>query len=260
MDNFGFIITRHVNSEKTNKYWNQCVKCLRTLYPLKKIIIIDDNSNQQLVKAEYNYRNVEIIKSDFKGRGELLPYFYFLKNKFFENAVIIHDSVFFHKRIEFERLIGINALPLWYFHADTENIANTFRITEKLKLSQNLHKILSLNDKIFDMSDVSGLANNKWYGCFGVQSFINHNFLNYLENKYNISKMIEAVHCRADRCCLERIFGCIFFIENKRALRIKSVFGNIHSYHKWGYNYDQYERDFRINRVPRGVIKVWTGR
>ena len=97
-NNFGFIVTRHVNSVKTNMYWNQCVKLLRTLYPMKKIIVIDDNSNYSYVKAEFDYENVTIIQSEYPGRGELLPYYYFLKNKFFENAVIIHDSVFFHKR------------------------------------------------------------------------------------------------------------------------------------------------------------------
>ena len=40
MDNYGFIIIRHVNSVKTNKYWNQSVKLIRTIYPNKKIIII----------------------------------------------------------------------------------------------------------------------------------------------------------------------------------------------------------------------------
>ena len=98
IDNYGFIITRHVNSEKTNMYWNRCVRCIRTFYPLKKIVIIDDNSDQSFVKDEFNYRNVIHIQSEFPGRGELLPYYYFHKNKFFENAVIIHDSVFFHER------------------------------------------------------------------------------------------------------------------------------------------------------------------
>ena len=50
IDNYGFIISRHVNSEKTNKYWNNCVKCLRHLYPFKKIVIIDDNSNYNMLK------------------------------------------------------------------------------------------------------------------------------------------------------------------------------------------------------------------
>jgi hypothetical protein len=62
MNSFGFIITRHVNSEKTNKYWNHSVKCLRKLYPLKKIVIIDDNSNYSFVKPFFNYANIEIIQ------------------------------------------------------------------------------------------------------------------------------------------------------------------------------------------------------
>ena len=103
MDNFGFIITRHVNSVKTNKYWNHSVKLLRTFYPLKKIVIIDDNSNYDYVNSEFEYKNLHIIQSEFHGRGELLPYYYFLKYKFFQNAIIIHDSVFFHMRINFEK-------------------------------------------------------------------------------------------------------------------------------------------------------------
>jgi hypothetical protein len=96
---FGFIITRHVNSEQTNKYWNQNVKLIRSLYPLKKIIIIDDNSTQSFVKADFEYKNLEIIQSEYPKRGELLPFIYYLKYKWFDNAVIIHDSTFIHKRI-----------------------------------------------------------------------------------------------------------------------------------------------------------------
>ena len=47
---YGFIITRHVNSEITNKYWNHAIRCIRRFYPYRKIIIIDDNSNQLFVK------------------------------------------------------------------------------------------------------------------------------------------------------------------------------------------------------------------
>ena len=130
---YGFIITRHVNSEKTNKYWNECLRCIRRFYPFKKIVIIDDNSNQSLVKADFPYKNVEVIQSEYPGRGELLPYYYFYKRHFFENAVIIHDSVFFHKRINFEKLVGTPVLPLWHFEADKENIHNTNRIIHSIK-------------------------------------------------------------------------------------------------------------------------------
>ena len=80
MNSFGFIITRHVNSEKSNKYWNRCVKLLRTFYPHRQIVIIDDNSNYAFVKSDADYRNLTIIQSEFHGRGELLPYYYYIKN------------------------------------------------------------------------------------------------------------------------------------------------------------------------------------
>jgi hypothetical protein len=251
--NFGFIITRHVMCERTNKYWNKCVWCIRRFYPLKKIIIIDDNSNYDFVKAEFDYANIEVIQSEFKGRGELLPYYYFIKNKFFDNAVILHDSVFIHRRIHFEKLLGLKVIPLWFFYPDKENVNNTLRISNNLMNSIPIKQKIILNDNIL------GLTHSKWYGCFGVQSFINHEFLIYLENKYKISNMITAVKCREDRCSLERIFGCIFFTENQKILNKKSLFGDIMKYQKWGYSYDEYENDFKNKKVKK-VVKVWTGR
>jgi hypothetical protein len=254
MDNFGFIITRHVNSVLTNKYWNHSVKLLRTLYPLKKIVIIDDNSNYDYVKSEFDYKNVEIIQSEFPGRGELLPYYYFLKYKFFQNAIIIHDSVFFHKRVNFEKLNGIKVIPLWFFYSDKENIENTKRITSCLKNN------FILDSKINKELNVLGLSTDKWNGCFGVQSYINLSFLQSIQDKYNIINMIHAVKCREDRCCLERIFGLIFCTEIPELFKKKSLFGDIMKYEKWGYTFEQYMIDLKKGTIPRLVVKVWTGR
>lgn len=254
MDTFGFIITRHVNSVKTNKYWNQCVKLLRTFYPLRKIVIIDDNSNYEFVKAEFDYKNLQIIQSEYPGRGELLPYYYLLKHKFFENAVIIHDSVFFHKRIDFENFKGTNVIPLWFFYPDRENIENTKRIA----LNLNNYKVIE--SKLINENVVLGMNASKWYGCFGVQSYINLKFLEHIQAKYNITNLISAVKCRADRCSLERIFGSIFFTESPKILNKKSLLGDIMKYHKWGYTYEQYVTGLKKGTVPRAIVKVWTGR
>ena len=116
METYGFIITRHVRCEETNKYWNNSIRCLRYLYPHRKIVIIDDNSNPNFLKEENSYENIQVINSEFIGRGELLPYYYYLKYKFFQNAVIIHDSVFFHKKIKFEAMKNVKVLPLWHFN------------------------------------------------------------------------------------------------------------------------------------------------
>lgn len=253
-NNYGFIIIRHVNSERTNKYWNNSVKYLIRLYPNQKIVIIDDNSNPIYLKSEFEYKNVQVISSEFKGRGELLPYYYYIKNNFFENAVILHDSVFLHKRILFERLYGISVMPLWFFYSDQENINNTLRITHNLKNN------FSLIQKLNSDANLPGLTNYKWYGCFGVQSYINRKFLLQLEEKYGITRLVNSVTCRADRCCLERIFGCMFFSEYSKLHNMKSLFGDIRKYQKWGYTYEQYERDVKKRTLPKGVIKVWTGR
>jgi hypothetical protein len=258
MQTYGFILTRHVRCEKTNKYWNTSVKLLRTLYPNRQIIIIDDNSNPEFVKAEAAYKNVEIIKSEFPGRGELLPYYYYLKHKFFENAIILHDSVFIHKRINFDELVkkDIKVIPFWFFFPDKEDIVNRTRILSSLQNSQHIQSKLLL-DKL-----VLGMSIEKWYGCFGVQSFINHGFLTLLENKYKITNLINYVKCRADRCVLERIFGCLFYTEYPQLAKSakKALLGTIHSYQTWGYTYSQYEKDVKERTIPKTIVKIWTGR
>jgi len=251
---FGFIITRHVNSSKTNMYWNQCVTLLRRLYPRNKIIIIDDNSNYDFVKANFNYQNVQIIQSEFHGRGELLPYYYYLNNKFFDNAVIIHDSVFFHKRVNFELLQNLKVLPLWYFNPDKENINNTKNIISKLNNSGILHSKIDVEQNIIQ------LPHDKWYGCFGCQSYINHDFLIKINQKYNIVNLIEHITNRPDRCCLERIMGCIFFTEYNKILEKKSLFGDIMKYQTYGFSFDNYVSNLREKKIPKYVVKVWTGR
>jgi len=254
MDDYGFIITRHVNSEKTNNYWNRSIQCIQRFYPNKKIIIIDDNSNYNYVKSNFDYKNIEIIQSEYPGRGELLPYYYFFKHHFFRNAIIIHDSVFFHKRINFEKISNIKVLPFWYFIKDCENIQRTLNILDVLNNKNNIKKKIILNDNVL------GLDHDKWYGCFGVQSYINLDFLNFIENKYKLFRLLKIVKCRQDRCCLERIFGIIFSLEYPELLRQKSLLGDIFNYQKWGYTYDNYINDLNQRKIPVPIVKIWTGR
>ena len=253
---YGFIITRHVNSEQTNKYWNQCVKLIRTHYPLKKVIIIDDNSNPTFVKADFDYVNIEIIQSAYPKRGELLPYIYFLKNKWFDNAVIIHDSVFIHKRIPFEK-ITCNVIPLWHHNYDKDNLPNLLRICNNLKNSSHLKNKLNGNE-----INILGLNKNDNFNlCFGVQSYINLNFLEMLENKYGITNLISVINCRTDRCGLERIMGLLFNEECPMLKYNGSLFGKIHNHYKaFKYNYNQYLQDLNKKKVYAPFVKVWTGR
>lgn len=257
MDNCGFIITRHVNSEKTNKYWNHNVALIKRLYTNPKIVIIDDNSNYEFVKSDHDLSDIKVIQSEFPGRGELLPYYYLLKHQFFENAFILHDSVFIHRKINLDKLKGVKVLPLWFFPSDTENISNTKRIIRGLR---NYHL---LEDKLEKKQLVLRMPQHEWFGCFGVQCYINLHFLKYMETKYGLTNLVNVVHNREDRCCLERIFGCIFFNEYKEIQKLRSLLGDIVKYQTWGYTFDEYMEDYakKSDRLKKyNVVKVWTGR
>lgn len=258
---YGFIIIRHVNSEITNKYWNESVRCIRRIYPHRKIVVIDDNSIQSFVKNEMEYQNVEYIQSEFPQRGELLPYYYFHKHHFFDNAIIIHDSVFIQKRINFDAFenAGIRVLPLWHFSEDKiENEAHTVNLCRVLKNNREM-----INDYLYknDKYTTLGMSKQIWTGCFGAQSFINYNFLNYLQAKYQLFNLLSVIKTRPDRCCLERILGAIFNLECPRLKKISSMFGSIHTYMRWGYTYKEYRDHMdRHKRAIVPVVKVWTGR
>ena len=253
---FGFIISRHVNSDLTNKYWNTCVQQLNLIYPNISIIIIDDNSNPLFLKSEHEYNNLTIVQSEYPKCGELLPYYYFYKNHYFDNAVIIHDSIFFKSIINFNFLEKqqIKVIPLWHFNwAKQENSYNTHRLASIL--TNNSTIINSIGDNQITLSLNN---NNNWSGCFGVQAFINHSFLCLLQNKYKLFNLLKVVKCRADRCCLERLFAIIFYIEYPILYNLKSLLGAINKYCKWGLTYNDYIQNNINKKLP--IIKVWTGR
>jgi hypothetical protein len=253
---YGFIITRHVNSEQTNRYWNQCVKLIRTHYPFKKIIIIDDNSNYNFVKADHEYINTEFIQSEYPKRGELLPYIYFLRHQWFDNAIILHDSVFIHERIPFEK-IKFPVMPLWHHSYDQEYLDNLLRISNYLKNNFYLkQKLQGPGINILGMP-----SNDKFDLCFGAMTYIKLNFLKKIETKYNLSNLINCINCRKDRCGLERIIGLLFFQEFPYLKNIGSLFGNINNHYKsFKYNYNEYSNDFKNNKAHEKFVKVWTGR
>jgi len=243
--NFGFIVTRHVNSEKTNGYWNQCVKLLRTHYEKCKIVIIDDNSNKDYVKSEYDYKNVTIIQSEYHGRGELLPYIYYLKFKWFDNAVIIHDSVFFHFTYPFQKLTT-KFSSLWNFGNNDSELYNIERVS----------RVLKNNKKIIE--NIYNWNKQTWVSSQGAQAFINLDFLIYLNNKYCLENLVDVVLNRNDRATLERIIGILIYIETNNK---NTIFGDINLLYKAGnYTFDEYINLFNNGKVMRKIVKVWTGR
>ena len=234
----GFIILRHVNNERTNKLWIECYNCIRKFYSTNNILIIDDNSNYKYI-TNIPLTNTTVINTEFKGRGELLPYIYYINNKIADYVVILHDSVFIQKYMDFKQENKF----LWYFK--NNNIQDE-------KLETFLINKLDNNKMLLDIYN-----KKRWYGCFGCMSVITHDFLVKLNNKYNLSNLIRHITNRHTRMCLERVIGTLLFIELNNENNF-SVFENIHNYCKWGITYEEYQSNKNITQNK--LVKVWTGR
>jgi len=229
----GFILLRHVISKTTNKYWIKSYDCIRKFYPENEIVIIDDNSNKKFITQKILYKT-KIINSEFKSRGELLPYYYYLNNKFFDTAFIIHDSVFINKYID----INVNKYKfIWEFEHKWDNVRDEERII-----------------KIFNSKELLDFYRKKhlWKGCFGAMTIINHDYLVSINKLYNINKMLNYIKTRKDRMSFERVIACIL---QKHSKKEKTLLGNIHKYCKWAISF--YDID-KYTHLP--IIKVWSGR
>ena len=232
MKTIGFIMLRHVNNELTNKYWIKCVNSIRQYYPENNILIIDDNSNYEYITEQPLYKTT-IINSEYPNRGELLPYYYYLHNKLFDIAVIIHDSVFINKYID----MSVHKYKLlWEFEHDWDQIEDEIRMI-------NVFNDLELK-AFYD-------TKNLWKGCFGCMSIITHDYLTHINNKYDISKLLDCVLNRYNRSSFERVIGCLLQKEGKK----ETLLGDIHNYCNWGIHFNEIDK---YENLP--IIKCWTGR
>lgn len=244
MEKFVFIIIRHINSEETNKYWIESYKCIREFYPNTKIIIIDDNSDIKYINDfGLIFENVEFVQSEFPKRGELLPYYYFYKNKYAEKAVIIHDSVFIKGKIDFEKYKNIDIKFLWHHKHIWDDEINEKRL---IKTLDNNEELLQLYNK-----------KDSWILCFGVMSFLSHEFITKIQDKYKIFNLLEHVNSRDDRMCLERIFGLLCIAIKPELNNNPSIFG-IKNLVK--ITYEHYEHNKNISFEMSFFTKVFTSR
>lgn len=207
----GFIILRHVHSNLTNQYWLYSYDSIRKHYPNFPILIIDDNSNTKYLTERELY-NTKIINSEYPRRGEILPYYYYLHNRLFESAVILHDSVFINRPID---LSVDNYKLIWEFG---HHCGHT--VDERNMI------------KVFNDPDLVDFYNKKekWKGCFGGMSIITHKFLCTIDDKYDISKLLPHITTRHSRCCFERVIACLLQKEHPKEV----LLGDIHKYCPWG--------------------------
>jgi hypothetical protein len=244
---YGFIIVRHVNNEKTNEYWQESWRCIRKFYPRHRIVMIDDNSNPKFVTQLKHDPHTILIQSEYPGRGELLPYLYYAKygGDWFKKAVILHDSVFIQHPVDFRCK---NYRMFWTFE----------KFYDKPEIEKKLIQSL---DNYQPILDVYQKKRDKWLGCFGVMMSVDLEYLQRINEIHNLARMADVVKTRSDRCGLERVMACLMQYYERKSISELSLFGDIFSYCKWELTWDQYKkRDTNGLFKDLPLCKVWSGR
>jgi hypothetical protein len=242
-----FVILRNIKTSKDNDLWISSYNSIRKFYT-NLIVIIDDNSTINTVNGKLI--NTEVIKSEWNGAGEILPYYYFLHHKWADRMIFLHDSMFLHRPFRDSELEGSIR---FHWHFENTEIRDHSKIT-------NLLSILSHSQ---DMLDAYTQSTIPWKGCFGGASIIDLELVEQLENTYEFfSKLVMSIRTRKDRETFERVFGIVLFHEG--LVDTTSNFGNISSYpHAFESQNNNPETAAHILsqvHYDTAIIKVWRGR
>ena len=248
----GFIIIRHINNVDSMNYWFHSYECIRKFYT-SPIVIIDDHSLPEFLESEKNIENEKnlvhciIQKSEFPKRAELLPYYYFYQNHYFEKAVIIHDSVFIQEFLDFSGIQNIQFL--WKFEHWFDPDEECIHLLNQLIDSE--HLVRFYHEK------------HRWKGCFGTQSVISYDFLKKIVDKHDFFRLLSFIVDRGNRSCLERVFAAVCSFHDEDVRQNASMFGDIFDYcprRNMTYYFDHYYDDLAHGRINKKIIKVWSGR
>lgn len=238
---FGFIILRHVRDANTNRYWQRAYSQIR-LFHSESILIIDDNSNPACLTS-LDMVNTQVIQSEFPGRGELLPYYYFHKLRPWKKAMFIHDSVFLNSRLTVEYIDDVKLL--WYFPNSLARLKDTPRLLALLDQGEVL--VRQYNSGSLD-----------WVGCFGGMSVIDWQFLNKMVQRYNLFKLLDHINTRELRMSWERIFGLVCCQTKIDLATNPSIFGHYGTL--LSPDGDNSYENYLATYQHKPISKVFTGR
>jgi hypothetical protein len=244
-----FVVLRHLRTVRDNDLWITSYNSIRKHYT-NKIIIIDDNSSVNTVDGKLF--NTEIIKSEFNGAGEILPYYYFLKYKWADKMIFLHDSMFLNRPFRDSELDDDIKFH-WYF---TKNNIDDFR---------KINNFLSVIKSNKDLQAFATDPETKWNGCFGATSICDLSTVEYIEEEYKLfTSLILSIKTRKDRETFERVLGIVLYYEGIFNDDNCSNFGDILKYpgafESEQNNFETASHIVNQNNYDTAILKVWRGR
>lgn len=238
-----FVILTHIDKQSQAYLWKRCFESVRKFYPATPIVLIDSNSVFPI--SDVDLTNTTVIHSAYEA-GELLPYYYFMKYKWADKMIFLHDSMFLKRQFTAKELH--NRLKFhWQFNVhwfDDDPTINFF-------LSQLQH-----GDELIEFN-----LRKEWYGCFGVASIIALDVLEEIESKYALAETLkDLITSRHQRMALERIFGIIMFKEKYVNFANCSNYGIIHHFPAAFLQVSDERLGEIVKHYPGAIIKTWVGR
>lgn len=240
-----FVILTHCRDEKDYRMFLHSHNSIKLIYPGARVIVIDDHSPYAL-----NDTKIEIIKSDFpNAAGEILPYYYFLKYRWADKMIFLHDSMFLKRRFHHHELNHPVKFH-WHFPHQEESP------------EEEIQYLLSYLKQADELIDYNLNQKSEWLGCFGVASLISLDVLRDLESKYGfISRLVRKINDREERMALERIFAILLFREGYLTKEGCSNFGTITEYpYNFRLTFESGELAWVKEAYPGAIIKTWRGR
>jgi hypothetical protein len=243
---------RCVRKKQQNILYKECYKAIRKYHPYLKIVIIDDNSDKNVLENDYPMRNVEIIESEYPAAGEYLPYWYLLQRKMFKKAIFLQDSMILNTRIPYEKVDDYMFLyefqsnnPKYHNFIHNEGIINLLKITKDPK------------------GIIQYYNTGEWKGCWGSMMVITSEFIVALEEKIGITGWKGIINTRAQRMSLEGAIGisCMYLKRNKVKYSLFGDWCDSKTFEDPGnekHTLDMYLGD--KTRIKDSIIKIWNGR
>ena len=235
-----FVILRNIQKTSDNDLWLSAYQSIRQYYT-NQIVIIDDNSSLNTFNGKLV--NTEIIQSEYNGAGEILPYHYFLKEKWADTMIFLHDSMVIHRLFTDDEL-DHEVVVHWHFNEKDKAI---------VKKSVALLSYLTKSTEIEEYA-----LNGLWNGVFGGASIIDLSVVEMLEEKYKITNLVNFIRTRKQRQLVERVLGMILSYEKN----VTSNFGDIM---KYPYSFQSNNLKTAMHNISQAnyntaIIKLWRGR
>lgn len=220
MVDYGFIIPTCIKKKQHLLTLIKCIDSLQKFHSNEKIVIIIDHASTiKNIESYINYQNI-IFENDpnLKSPADMLFFYYFLKNKYFNTAIIIQDSMFVQSKFNENDIEKIkNIKYMWHFtnhrkqwvkikEPTSEYNTNNNIITHDDLINHYIDKYKNIFCDSYNYIKKTYNDKNKWSGSLGCCCIINIDFLKKVQNDTRIIDVMLQMKNNRDRRTMESIF------------------------------------------------------